>query len=114
MNGYYFVCKIAVQNYALSPKLPSVGGKSFGDGAILVHRTTEVRHSIIYIVPFGKKFARTGIQMEEIHLNEYHKKANLAKMKTMAYWREHPLPLSECLQQLQRLREQRIAREKRC
>ena len=31
--------------------------------------------------------------------------------KSMAYWREHPLSLEECLAQFKRLREQRLARE---
>ena len=33
------------------------------------------------------------------------------KMASMAYWREHPLSLEECLAQFKRLREQRLARE---
>ena len=33
----------------------------------------------------------------EIQLNDYHKKVNAQKMASMAYWREHPLPLEECL-----------------
>ena len=47
----------------------------------------------------------------EIQLNEYHKKVNAAKKASMAYWREHPLSLEECLAQFKRLREQRLARE---
>ena len=43
----------------------------------------------------------------EIQLNDYHKKVNAQKM---AYWREHPLSLEECLAQFKRLREQRLAR----
>jgi Zn ribbon nucleic-acid-binding protein len=31
--------------------------------------------------------------------------------KIMAYWREHPLSLEECLAQFKRLRERRLARE---
>lgn len=45
----------------------------------------------------------------EIQLNDYHKKVNAQKMASMAYWRE--LSLEECLAQLKRLREQRLARE---
>lgn len=33
----------------------------------------------------------------EIQLNDYHKKVNAQKKKSMAYWREHPLSLEECL-----------------
>ena len=47
----------------------------------------------------------------EIQLNDYHKKVNALKEKSMAYWREHPLSLEECLAQFKRLREQRLARE---
>ena len=47
----------------------------------------------------------------EIQLNEYHKKVNAQKMASMAYWREHPLSLEQCLAQFKRLREQRLARE---
>lgn len=47
----------------------------------------------------------------EIQLNDYHKKVNAMKMASMAYWREHPLSLEECLAQFKRLREQRLARE---
>lgn len=47
----------------------------------------------------------------EIQLNDYHKKVNALKMASMAYWREHPLSLEECLAQFKRLREQRLARE---
>lgn len=43
----------------------------------------------------------------EIQLNDYHKKVNAQKMASMAYWREHPLSLEECLAQFKRLREQR-------
>ena len=46
----------------------------------------------------------------EIQLNDYHKKVNAQMQKTMAYWREHPLSLEECLAQFKRLREQRLAR----
>ena len=46
----------------------------------------------------------------EIQLNEYHKKVNAQMQKSMAYWREHPLSLEECLAQFKRLREQRLAR----
>ena len=47
----------------------------------------------------------------EIQLNDYHKKVNAQMQKSMAYWREHPLSLEECLAQFKRLREQRLARE---
>ena len=47
----------------------------------------------------------------EIQLNDYHKKVNAQKMASMAYWREHPLSLEECLAQFKRLREQRLARQ---
>ena len=47
----------------------------------------------------------------EIQLNDYHKKVNAQMKKSMAYWREHPLSLEECLAQFKRLREQRLARE---
>ena len=47
----------------------------------------------------------------EIQLNEYHKKVNAQEMASMAYWREHPLSLEQCLAQFKRLREQRLARE---
>ena len=43
----------------------------------------------------------------EIQLNDYHKKVNAQMQKSMAYWREHPLSLEECLAQFKRLREQR-------
>ena len=43
----------------------------------------------------------------EIQLNDYHKKVNVQMQKSMAYWREHPLSLEECLAQFKRLREQR-------
>lgn len=43
----------------------------------------------------------------EIQLNDYHKKVNAQMQKSMAYWREHPLSLEECLTQFKRLREQR-------
>ena len=46
----------------------------------------------------------------EIQLNDYHKKVNAQMQKSMAYWREHPLSLEECLAQFKRLREQRLAR----
>ena len=44
----------------------------------------------------------------EIQLNDYHKKVNAQMQKSMAYWREHPLSLEECLAQFKRLREQRL------
>ena len=47
----------------------------------------------------------------EIQLNEYHKTINAQMQKSMAYWREQPLSLEECLAQFKRLREQRLARE---
>ena len=34
-----------------------------------------------------------------------------SQLASMAYWREHPLSLEECLAQFKRLREQRLARE---
>lgn len=40
----------------------------------------------------------------EIQLNDYHKKVNAQMQKSMAYWREHPLSLEECLAQFKRLR----------
>ena len=43
----------------------------------------------------------------EIQLNDYHKKVNAQMQKSMAYWREHPLSLEECLAQFKRLLEQR-------
>lgn len=46
----------------------------------------------------------------EIQLNDYHKKVNAQKMASMAYWREHPFSLEECLAQFKRLREQRLAK----
>ena len=46
----------------------------------------------------------------EIQLNDYHKKVNAQMQKSMAYWREHPLSLEECLAQFKRLQEQRLAR----
>ena len=46
----------------------------------------------------------------EIQLNDYHKKVNAQMQKNMAYWREHPLSLEECLAQFKRLREQRLAK----
>lgn len=46
----------------------------------------------------------------EIQLNDYHKKVNAQKKKSMAYWREHPLSLEECLAQFKCLREQRLAK----
>ena len=49
----------------------------------------------------------------EIQLTDYNKKIIAEKMKAMAYWREHPLSLEECLNQFKRLREQRLARESR-
>ena len=47
----------------------------------------------------------------EIQLNDYHKKVNAQMKKSMAYWREHPLSLEECLAQFKRLREQRNVRQ---
>ena len=47
----------------------------------------------------------------EIQLNDYHKKVNAQMQKRMAYWREHPLSLEECLAQFKRLREQRNVRQ---
>ena len=47
----------------------------------------------------------------EIQLNDYHKKVNAQMQKSMAYWREHPLSLEECLAQFKRLREQRNVRQ---
>ena len=47
----------------------------------------------------------------EIQLNDDHEKVKALKEKSMAYWREHPLSLEECLAQFKRLREQRLARE---
>ena len=35
----------------------------------------------------------------EIQLNDYHKKVNAQKMASMAYWRENPLSLEECLEE---------------
>lgn len=44
-------------------------------------------------------------------LNEYHRKTNARKMKSVAYWTKHPLSREECLNQFKRLREQRLSRE---
>ena len=45
------------------------------------------------------------------YLNEYHKKVTIEKMKSVAYWQQHPISHEECLKQFKRLREQRLARE---
>ena len=50
----------------------------------------------------------------EIQLNDYHKKVNAQMQKSMAYWREHPLSLEECLAQFKRLREQRLQGSPNC
>ena len=47
----------------------------------------------------------------EIILNDYHKKVTMEKMKSVAYWQQHPISHEECLNQFKRLREQRLARE---
>ena len=45
----------------------------------------------------------------EIKLNDYHKKVDAEKIASMAYWKAHPLSRKESLNQLRRLREQRLA-----
>lgn len=47
----------------------------------------------------------------KIALNEYHKKSNAEKLKSMASWKKLKLSHEECLNQFKRLREQRLARE---
>ena len=47
----------------------------------------------------------------EIQLNDYHKKVNAQKKKSMDYWRKHQISQEECLAQFKRLREQRLSRE---
>ncbi len=44
-------------------------------------------------------------------LNEYHRKVTMEKMKSVAYWQQHPISQEACLNQFRRLREQRLARE---
>ncbi len=44
-------------------------------------------------------------------LNDYHLKVTQEKMKSVAYWQQHPISHEECLSQFKRLREQRLARE---
>lgn len=44
-------------------------------------------------------------------LNQYHRQAIAKKMKSIAYWRKHPMSREECLNQFKRLREQRLSRE---
>ena len=46
-------------------------------------------------------------------LNNYHRKVNAMKQKSVAYWRTLPMSHEECLNQFRRLRAQRIARESR-
>lgn len=33
----------------------------------------------------------------EIILNDYHKKVTMEKMKSVAYWQQHPISHEECL-----------------
>ena len=40
-------------------------------------------------------------------LNQYHRQAIAKKMKSIAYWRKHPMSREECLNQFKQLREQR-------
>jgi hypothetical protein len=49
--------------------------------------------------------------MTEVKINEYHKAASERKMRSVAYWIEHPKSLEECLAQFKRLRAQRLAKE---
>lgn len=46
-------------------------------------------------------------------LNDYHKRTNAIKLRSIASWRKLNLSHSECSNQFKRLREQRIARESR-
>ena len=46
-------------------------------------------------------------------LNQYHRQAIAKKMKSIAYWRKHPMSREECLNQFKQLREQRSLRESR-
>jgi len=43
-------------------------------------------------------------------LNNYHRKVTEEKMKSVAYWQQHPISHEACLSQFRRLREQRLAR----
>jgi hypothetical protein len=45
------------------------------------------------------------------YLNEYHHMVTIEKMKSVAYWQQHPISHEKCLNQFKRLREQRLARE---
>ena len=45
------------------------------------------------------------------YLNEYHHMVTIEKMKSVAYWQQHPISHDKCLNQFKRLREQRLARE---
>ncbi len=42
-------------------------------------------------------------------LNKYHHKVTMEKMKSVAYWQQHPISHEACLTQFKRLREQRLA-----
>jgi len=44
------------------------------------------------------------------YLNEYHQRVTEEKMKSVAYWQQHPISHEACLSQFRRLREQRLAR----
>ena len=46
-----------------------------------------------------------------MELNEYHRKMNTIKMKSVESWSKLNLSREECSNQFKRLREQRLARE---
>ena len=46
-------------------------------------------------------------------LNQYHRQAIAKKMKSIDYWRKHPMSSEEFLNQFKQLREQRSLRESR-
>ena len=48
-----------------------------------------------------------------MELNDYHKRVNAIKMKSVASWSKLNLSREECSNQFRLLREQRIARESR-
>ena len=47
----------------------------------------------------------------EVEINNNHREAIERKLRSVDYWRRHPMSLQECLLQFKRLREQRFARE---
>ncbi len=64
-----------------------------------------IEYSWVHVLKTAKKW----MTMKE--LNEYHKQQLARKQIFLTFMRQHPLSQEECLNQVRRLREQRIARE---